>query len=52
MTLEQVAQTAISASLWALEDEDDGALPEEMVRAKLLRVYARCLGLNPDNGCK
>ncbi len=46
MTLEQVAQNCnISVSLLkALEDEDDGALPEEMVRAKLLRVYAGAWG--------
>ncbi len=54
MTLEQAAQDCnISASLLkALEDEDEGALPEEINQAKLLRAYACALGLNPDNGCK
>jgi curved DNA-binding protein CbpA len=54
MTLEEAAQNCnVSASLLkALENEDDGALPNEKVRAKLLRAYAGCLGLNPENGRK
>jgi DnaJ-class molecular chaperone len=52
LTLEEAARTCdISAALLkALEDEDDGALPEGKDRIKLLKAYAGCLGLNPENG--
>ncbi len=52
LTLEEAAQTYnISADLLkALEDEDDNALPSGRGRYELLKAYAGCLGLSPENG--
>jgi DnaJ-class molecular chaperone len=52
LTLEEAAQTCnINANLLrALEDEDDNALPSGKDRYDLLKAYAGCLGLSPENG--
>jgi curved DNA-binding protein CbpA len=52
IALEQIAEDCrISlASLQALEEEDYDALPDGNDFSRLLRVYARCLGLDSENG--
>jgi curved DNA-binding protein CbpA len=52
IALEKIAEDCqISlASLQALEEEDYDALPGGSDLSRLLRVYARCLGLDPENG--
>jgi curved DNA-binding protein CbpA len=52
IALEQIAEDCrISlASLQALEEEDYDALPDGNDLSRLLRVYARCLGFDSENG--